>query len=123
MNGNPRNSTFTLPGRTYSFTNVGKNCSVYRRHAGHCWSAYSIISTCASGFPSTDPSCGIPPRSTTGVAVGGGVSEPRFEISATAMRAAAAAIAMPKATAIARREGRFVELGFIAAMSRESVPA
>ena len=41
MNGNPRNSVLTVPGRTYSSTTVGRNSSVYERQAGHCGSAHS----------------------------------------------------------------------------------
>ena len=71
MKGKPRNSVFTLPGRTYSRTSVGKNSSVYSRQAGHCGSAYSISVTFAAGLPRTRPACGMPARSTTGFAVGG----------------------------------------------------
>ena len=67
--------------------------------------------------------CGIPPRSTTGVAVGGGESELLLEITATAMRAAAAAIAMPKATTTGPSRRAIRRAGFIAAISRDSVPA
>ena len=45
-----------------------------------------------------------------------------LEITATAMSATAAAIATPKARTTERREGRFVEPGFVAAISRDSLP-
>ena len=62
------------------------------------------------------PCCGIPARATTGFGVGGGALESFLEITATAMSATAAAIATPNARTTERREGRFVEPGFIAAI-------
>ena len=76
MNGNPRNSVLTVPGRTYSSTTVGRNSSVYERHAGHCGSAHSTSVTSASGEPSTLSPCGMPVRSTT-VSRSGGRSSRR----------------------------------------------
>src|SRR5262245_46095815 len=122
MNGNPRNSVLIFPGRTYSSTTLGKNSSVYKRHAGHCGSAYSMSVTFAFGEPRTRPSWGMPLRSTTGFSVAGGAVESLRKRRAMATSAAAAPIAMANAKTTVPREGRLVEPGLFVAIRPEVCP-
>src|SRR5690348_6218400 len=56
----PRNSTFTLPWRTYFWMTVGSVDFSHALQAGHWMSAYSTSVTGASGWPSVLPCCGMP---------------------------------------------------------------